>query len=108
MKIAIIVKIESARRMMGRGKRRKPFFSLPPSHRSPALSFSFSPVSLQRKEASTEKRGWSLVSLVVFFAGAEELLVSLRGYVTPGRSFPAVCAPDEDIALKVKFVLKSL
>ena len=29
MKIAIIVKIESARRMMGRGKRRKPFFSLP-------------------------------------------------------------------------------
>ena len=59
IKIAIIVKIESARRMMGRGKRRKPFFSLPPSHRPPALSFSFSPVSLQHKEASTEERGWS-------------------------------------------------
>ena len=60
IKITIIVKLEiSARRMMGRGKRRKPFFSLPPSHRSPALSFSFSPVSLQHKEAPTEERGWS-------------------------------------------------
>ena len=76
IKIAIIVKIESARRMMGRGKRRKPFFSLPPSHRSPALFSSFSPVSLQHKEASMEERGWSRL------AGAEELFVSLRGYVT--------------------------
>ena len=106
IKIAMHVKIESARRMMGRGKRRKPFFSLPPSHRSPALSFSFSPVALQHKEASTEERGWSLVSLVVFFAGAEELLVCLRGYVT--RQEPITGSEQLPCGMPVSLIKKAL
>ena len=43
LKIAIIEKIESARGTMGRGKRRKTLFSLPPSHRSPRVLFFFLP-----------------------------------------------------------------
>ena len=53
MKIAIIEKIESARRTMGRRKN-APLFSLPVVPR--ALSFSLSPASPQHKEASAEER----------------------------------------------------
>ena len=43
IKISIIEKIESARGTMGRGKRREPLFSLPPSHRAPRALFFFLP-----------------------------------------------------------------
>ena len=56
IKISIIEKIESARGTMGRGKRREPLFSLPPSHRAPRALFFFSPASPQHKEASAEER----------------------------------------------------
>ena len=43
IKIAIIEKIESAPRTMGRGKRREPLFSHPPSCRAPARCLFLSP-----------------------------------------------------------------
>ena len=43
IKIAIIEKIESAPRTMGRGKRREPLFSHPPSRRAPRAVFFFLP-----------------------------------------------------------------
>ena len=90
----------------GKGGSLSSLFPLPIGpQRSLFLSLQ-SPYNAKRPLRRREVGAWFL--WLFFFAGAEELLVSLRGYVTPGRSFPAVCAPDEDIALKVKFVLKSL
>ena len=91
--------------MMGRGKRRKPFFSLPLPI-SPQRSLFLSPQSPYNTKRPLRRRevgAWFL--WLFFFAGAEELLVSLRGYVTRqeprdlANNSHAVCAPDEDIAL---------
>ena len=49
--IAIIEKLESARRTMGRWRRWEPLFSLSPSHRAPRVLFFF-----LHGEASLEER----------------------------------------------------